>query len=141
MTDVVAVALASPRLTGSLLSGFAGIALLLAATGIYGVLAYRVAQRTHELGIRMAVGADRGHVLRIVVGQGVALASAGIGLGLVAALRLARLMRSLLYEVEAADPMTFVLVPALLAVVAVAASAVPAVRATRVSPVVALRAE
>ncbi|MEW6322342.1 MAG: ABC transporter permease [Acidobacteriota bacterium] len=141
MTDVVAAALATPRLTGVLLGAFAFIALALAGVGIYGVLAYLVARRAHEFGIRMAVGADRAQVVRLVLGQGLAMAAIGVGMGIVAAAALARLMRRVLYGVEPLDPLTFAAVPAVLGVVAVAAAVLPALRATRVSPVAALRAD
>jgi predicted permease len=141
MTDVVATAMATPRLTGFLMGGFAAIALVLAAVGIYGVLSYLVARRTHEIGIRLAVGADRSQVLAMVLRQGLTLAGAGIAAGVVAAFLLSRVMQSLLYEVQPADPLTFALVPLALVVVAFVASAVPAFRATRVSPLVALRTE
>lgn len=141
MRDVVSTSLATPRLTGFLLATFAAVALALAAIGIYGVLAYLVSQRTHEIGIRLAIGADRPQVLRLILGQGLRLAAAGIGVGLLAALALTRSMASLLYQVTPIDPVTFVVVPAVLAVVALAASYVPARRATRVSPVIALRME
>jgi predicted permease len=141
MADVVGTALATPRLTGFLLGTFAAIASALAVVGLYGVLSYLVARRTHEIGIRMAMGADRGQVLGMIVRRGVALAAIGIAVGLGAALALSRLVRGLLYDVTATDPVTFVLVPALLLVVAVLASLVPALRAVRVSPLVALRSE
>jgi predicted permease len=141
MADVVATALATPRLTGFLLGTFAAIASALAVVGLYGVLSYLVARRTHEIGIRMAMGADRGQVLAMIVRRGVALAAIGIAVGLGAALALSRLVRGLLYDVTATDPVTFVLVPALLLMVAVLASLVPALRAVRVSPLVALRSE
>ena len=133
MEDVVATALATPRLTGFLLGAFAAIALALAAVGIYGVLAYLVAQRTHEIGIRLAIGADRSQVLSMILKQGLTLAVTGIAVGVVAAFGLTRLMQSLLYEVGAADPLTFVTVPVALLVVAVVASLIPARRATQVS--------
>jgi putative ABC transport system permease protein len=141
MRDVVATALATPRLTGFLLGTFAAIASVLAVVGLYGVLSYLVARRTHEIGIRMAMGADRSQVLRMIVRRGVALAGIGIAVGLAAALALSRLVRGLLYDVTATDPVTYALVPALLLVVAVVASLVPALRAVRVSPLVALRSE
>jgi ABC-type antimicrobial peptide transport system permease subunit len=141
MTDVVKTALATPRLTGFLLGTFAAIALALAAVGIYGVLAYLVSQRTQEIGIRLAIGADRSVVLRMILRQGVALALSGIGVGLIAALGLTRLMQTLLYQVEPVDPITFVAVPLILLVIALTASYVPALRATKVSPVIALRAQ
>ena len=105
------------------------------------MLSYLVARRTHEIGIRMAIGADRGQVLSMIVRRGVALAAAGVVLGLVAALAMSRLVRGLLYDVTATDPVTFVLVPIALLAVAALASLVPAIRAVRVSPLVALRSE
>jgi len=141
MSDVVATALATPRLTGFLLGTFAAIASALAVVGLYGVLSYLVARRAHEIGIRMAMGADRGEVLRMIVRRGLALAGAGIGVGLGAALALSRVVGGLLYDVAPTDPVTYVLVPLALLVVAALASLVPALRAVRVSPLVALRSE
>lgn len=141
MDEVVAAALATPRLTGFLLATFAGIALALAAVGIYGVLAYLVSQRTQEIGVRLAIGADRGEVLAMVLRQGMALSAGGIVVGLAAAFLLTRLMQSLLYQVQPADPITFVAVPVILLLVSLVASYVPALRATRVSPLIALRTQ
>jgi ABC-type antimicrobial peptide transport system permease subunit len=141
MTDVVATALATPRLTGFLLGAFAAIALALAAVGIYGVLAYLVALRTQEIGIRLAIGADRSQVLTMILGQGLKLAASGIVIGVAAAFLLTRLMQSLLYQVKPSDPVTFVAVPAALLVVSLIASYLPALRATKVSPVIALRTQ
>jgi predicted permease len=141
MADVVSTALATPRLTGFLLGTFAAIALTLAAVGIYGVLSYLVSRRTHEIGIRLAVGANRSQVLRMVLQQALTLAGLGIAAGIVAALVLTQLMQSLLYEVRPADPLTFMAVAAALVVVALLAGALPAYRATRVSPLIALRTE
>src|SRR5688500_13123789 len=141
MTEVVGTALATPRLTGLLLGAFAAIALALAAVGIYGVLAYLVSQRTHEIGIRLAIGANRAQVLRMILRQGVSLAIVGTSGGLGAAFMLPRLMQSLLYQVTTTDPLTFVIVPVALLVVTLLASYLPALRATRVSPTMALRAE
>ncbi len=141
MSEVVSTALATPRLTSFLLAAFAAIALALAAVGIYGVLAYLVSQRTHEIGIRLAIGANRGQVLVMVLKQGIVLAAIGIGIGLVAAFGLTRLMRSLLYQVTASDPITYVIVPIALLVVTLIASYLPALRATRVSPTMALRVQ
>jgi putative ABC transport system permease protein len=141
MSEVVSTALATPRLTGFLMGTFAVIALTLAAVGIYGVLSYLVARRTHEIGIRLAVGADRLQVLAMVLKQGLTLAGIGIVTGLAAALALTRLMQSLLYQVRPSDPQTFVLVSIALIGVAVLASALPAYRATKVSPLIALRTE
>ena len=119
MTEVVAASLATPRLTGFLLGTFAVIALLLAAVGIYGVLAYLVSRRTHEIGIRLAIGADRGQVVRMVLGQGIGLAALGLVAGIVGAVGLTRLMASVLYEVTPADPWTYAsVVGGLLAVAA-----------------------
>jgi putative ABC transport system permease protein len=141
MTEVVAAALATPRLTGFLLAAFAGIALALAAVGIYGVLAYLVSQRTQEIGVRLAIGADRSQVLTMILRQGMALAVGGIAVGVAAAFLLTQLMQSLLYEVRPADPVTFIAVPVMLFVVSLVASYVPALRATKVSPLIALRTQ
>jgi putative ABC transport system permease protein len=141
MSQVVAAALATPRLTGFLLAAFAGIALALAAVGIYGVLAYLVSQRTQEIGVRLAIGANRTQVLAMILRQGLTLSAGGIVVGLAAAFLLTRLMQSLLYQVQPADPVTFVAVPAILFVVALIASYLPALRATRVSPLIALRTQ
>ncbi len=141
MSEVVSTALATPRLTSFLLAAFAAIALALAAVGIYGVLAYLVSQRTHEIGIRLAIGANRAQVLVMVLKQGMVLAAIGIGIGLVAAFGLTQLMRSLLYQVTASDPITYVTVPIALLVVTLTASYLPALRATRISPTMALRVQ
>ncbi len=141
MNDVVAAALSTPRFTSVLLSMFAILALTLSAVGIYGVLSYVVTRRTREIGIRVAIGADRARVLRMVLGNGLALALIGLGAGLVVALLASRLMRGLLHGVTPADPVTFAAVAAALAGVALAASLVPAWRATRVDPVIALKSE
>jgi predicted permease len=141
MRDVVSTALATPRLTGFLLGTFAAIALALAAIGIYGVLSYLVSQRTHEIGIRLAIGADRLQVLGMILRQGVTLAIAGIVIGVAGAFALTQMMASLLYQVQPSDPITFAAVPVALIAVAALASYLPALRATRVSPVRALRME
>ena len=141
MADVVATSLATPRLTGFLLGAFAAIALALAAVGIYGVLAYLVSQRTQEIGIRLAIGADGSQVMRMILRQGMTLAVVGIVVGTAAAFLLTGLMRTLLYEVTPSDPVTFVVVPAVLLVVTLVASYLPAWRATKVSPLVALRTQ
>jgi putative ABC transport system permease protein len=124
-----------------LLATFAGIALLLSALGIYGGLAYFVAQRTREIGVRVALGARTRDVMKMVMKQGMRLTLFGVGIGLIGGLALARLMKSLLFGVSATDSLTFVVVAALLAVVAMAACYIPARRATKVDPVVALRCE
>ena len=124
-----------------LLGAFAGLALALAAVGIYGTMAYRVGQRRHEFGIYMALGAQRGDVLRLVLADGARLALMGIGVGVVGAVGVTRVMRSLLFEVSATDPGTFAVMAGLLAVVGMAACWVPAWRAMRMDPMVALRYE
>jgi putative ABC transport system permease protein len=141
MEDVVAASIGSRRLSMLLLSVFAGVALLLAAIGIYGVMAYTVNQRTQDIGIRMALGAQAGDVLRMIVGQGMTLALIGIGVGLAGAWGLTRVIASLLFGVEATDPITFAAISLLLAFVALLACYLPARRAARVNPIEALRAD
>jgi putative ABC transport system permease protein len=141
MEDVIDTSVAQRRLTMLLLSIFAGLALVLAAVGIYGVIGYSVSQRTQEIGIRMALGAPRAAVMRMVIGQAMGLTSIGVGAGAVGAWALTRLMQKLLFGVTASDPLTFVAVAGLLALVAALAASVPGLRATRVDPVIALRAE
>jgi putative ABC transport system permease protein len=141
MTEVVGAALSTPRFTSVLLSMFAILALTLSAVGIYGVLSYVVSRRTREIGIRVAVGADRGIVLRMVLASGLGLAMIGVTTGLVAALALTRLLSGLLHGVTPEDPATFAGVAVALVGVALAASLAPAWRATRVDPVVALKSE
>ena len=113
----------------------------LAAVGIYGVMSHAVARRTREIGIRMALGASRREVLRLVVGRGLTVALGGAAVGLVGALALGRLMTAMLFGVSATDPITFLTVPLLLAVVALAATLVPGLRATRIEPLAAVRRE
>jgi predicted permease len=141
MADYVALDLGRARFQTVLLSLFAAVALVLTAIGLYGVIAYGVVQRTHEIGVRMALGASRGNVLKLVLNRGLALTLTGIVLGVVGALALARLIESLLYEIPPRDPLTYVVVCFTLATVALLASYIPALRATRVDPIIALRYE
>jgi ABC-type antimicrobial peptide transport system permease subunit len=141
MAEVVARSTSRQRFNTWLMSLFGAAALLLAAIGIYGLMAYSVEQRTRELGVRLALGADAGGVRRMVIGQGMTLAAAGIGLGLAASFALSRLMTAFLFEVTATDPLVFVVAPLVLAVVSLAAVWLPARRASRVDPIEALRYE
>jgi ABC-type antimicrobial peptide transport system permease subunit len=141
MNEVIADSLAARRFSMILLGSFALLAVVLASVGIYGVLAYLVGQRTHEIGIRMALGAGRYDVLRLVLGQGAKMTLLGVVLGLAAALGLTRLMSDMLYGVSATDPLTFTAVAVLLIIVALVACYIPARRATKVDPMVALRYE
>jgi putative ABC transport system permease protein len=141
MSDVLSSSVASPRFNTTLLLVFAGLALLLASVGIYGVMSFSVTQRTHEIGIRIALGARPAEVRRMVIAHGMTLAAAGIAVGIAGSLALTRLMTTLLYQVKATDPGTFALVAALLALVAFLANYLPARRATRIDPLAALRHE
>ena len=141
MNDVVGAALATPRFTSLLLSIFAALALILSASGIYGVLSFLVSRRTREIGIRVAMGAGRLEVLKLVMSGGVSFALMGIGLGLLMAFGVTRLLRGLLYGVTPIDPATFAVVALGLTVIAAIASLAPAWRASRVDPVVALKSE
>jgi putative ABC transport system permease protein len=139
MEELLATFRAQPRFTVFLLSSLSSMALILAVVGIYGVIAYTVAQRRHELGIRMALGAERNHVLRLIVARGLFLTTAGIVIGLIAALASTRVMSSLLYQVRARDLPTFALASVLFLLVGIAASYIPARRAMSVDPREALR--
>ena len=141
MDEVVSSSFAARRLSMLLLSVFAALALALACVGIYGVISYLVGQRTHEIGVRMALGAERSDVLRLVIGHGARMALVGVAIGVGAALGLTRLMASQLFGVSPYDPLTFAAVAMLLIVVAVAACYIPARRAMRVDPMIALRHE
>lgn len=141
LDEVFAESIARPRLTAVAMSIFAGAALLLAALGVYGIVAYSVSQRSREFGIRVALGARQGQIIGMVVGQNLRLVGLGLGLGLVAAIPATRLLRGLLFQVGPNDPMTFAGIGAILAIVAVVASYLPARRGTLVDPVVTLKAE
>jgi putative ABC transport system permease protein len=141
MDDIVAEANAQPRFYLYLLAAFAAVALVLAAVGIYGVMSHSVSRRTHEMAVRMALGAQQSEVLRLVVGESMLLAVVGGVLGLIGAMALTPTMKTLLYGVRASDPVTFITVALVLGVVALLASYVPARRATKVDPIVALRYE
>ena len=141
MTEMTAELVSADQLNANLLIVFAGLALGLAAIGIYGVISYSVGQRTQEIGIRRALGAQSVDILKMMVGQGLLLVLIGLGLGLAGAFALTRLLESLLFGVTATDPATFAGVSLLLAAVALLACYIPARRATRVDPMVALRYE
>ena len=141
MDEMMEGLVATRRFNMLLLAGLAAAALLLASIGIYGLISYSVAQRTHEIGIRMALGAQARDVLGLVIWQGLSLAFAGVGIGLIASLFLTRLVSSMLFGVSATDPATFALVSTLLIGIALLACAVPAHRATKIDPMAALRYE
>jgi putative ABC transport system permease protein len=141
MDDVLGASVSEPRFSSQLLALFAALALVLAAVGLYGLMAYSVTQRRNEIGIRMALGARREDILRLVLRQGSMLALTGIGLGLIASVFMTRVLSGLLFAVGPTDPQTFLAVALLLVGVALAACYIPAWRATRVDPMVALRYE
>ena len=141
MEEILLASIARQRFSMLLLAIFAGVPLILAAVGIYGVMTYSVAQRTHEIGIRLALGAQTSTVLRLAVGYGMKLVIVGIVIGLIAAFALTRVMSTLLFGVTATDPATFTLISLLLILVAAVASYIPARRATKVDPIIALRYE
>jgi putative ABC transport system permease protein len=138
---VITQSVAQRRFSMLLLAAFAFVAVFLAAVGLYGVVAYAVSQRTREIGLRMAIGAQHGDALRMVVGEGMKVAAAGIGVGLLAALWLARYVAAMLFGVTPFDPVSYSATAAILLTVTVLASYFPARRATTVDPLVALRAE
>jgi predicted lysophospholipase L1 biosynthesis ABC-type transport system permease subunit len=141
MADLQSASVAQPRFTTLLLAGFALLAVSLALVGVYGVMAYVVSQRTREIGVRIALGADRRDVVWMVVRHGVTLAGIGIAIGVLGALLGTRLIERLLFGVSATDPITFVAAAVALGIASVAATCVPALRAARVAPVTALRCE
>ncbi len=141
MDQFVADSMMQRRFALLLIGVFAGLAMLLAGIGLYGVMAYSVTQRTHELGLRMALGAQRSDVLKLVVRQGMLLAAIGLGIGVAFALLLSRAMKTMLFNVSATDPLIYLLIATTLAAVALFACLIPARRATKVDPMVALRYE
>jgi len=141
LDQLLGTSVAPRRFNMMLLGIFAGVALVLAAVGLYGVMSYSVSWRTHEIGIRMALGAKRADVLRMVVRQGMMMTFVGVALGLAGAFALSRVIVGLLYGVSARDPLTFAGVSIVLLIVALLACLIPARRATRVDPIIALRTE
>jgi len=141
MNEFLSESIAPRRFSLRLLTGFSGAALLLAVMGIYGTISYSVRQRTPEIGVRLALGAQQSQVFRLILGHGLKIITVGLVLGLAGAFALSRLIRGLLFNVTPSDPLTFVLVSAILFFIAMLAAALPARRATRVDPLIALRNE
>jgi len=141
MEQLLADSISLRRFSMLLLLIFAGVALLLASVGIYGVISYSVTQRTCEIGVRLALGARRRDIIHLVVRQGIVMTLAGVGIGLVATFALTRLLAALLFNVSTTDPATFIIIPVALTIVALGACLVPARRAAKVDPMVALRYE
>ncbi|HEV2687501.1 MAG TPA: FtsX-like permease family protein, partial [Bryobacteraceae bacterium] len=141
MEAALAENVAAPRFRTLLLTIFAGLAVCLAMAGVYGVMAYVVCQRSSEIGLRMALGAGSGDVLKLVLGQGLTLAGIGLALGLAGSVAASRVLTSVLFEIKPTDPLTYLAVAAAIGIVALAASYFPARRAARVDPLVALRQE
>jgi putative ABC transport system permease protein len=141
MSEIVSAASGQPRFTTLVMSFFAIIAFFLAALGLYGILAYSVEQRVREIGVRVALGANKREIFRLIIGAGMRLALVGAAVGVPSALALTRLMGGMLSGVTSADPVTYIAVVGMLAISALLASYLPARRATRVDPIVALRAE
>ena len=133
--------ISAQRFTMTVISLFSGLALILAAVGMYGVISHSVAQRTHEIGVRMALGAQGHHILRLILGHGMILAVTGIALGLAGSIALTRVLRSLLFEIDPTDLLTFTVVPTLLATAVLLACWWPARRATKIDPLVVIRSE
>jgi putative ABC transport system permease protein len=141
MSEIVSEASGQPRFTTLVMSFFAIIAIFLAALGLYGILAYSVEQRVREIGVRVALGANKREIFRLIIGNGMRLALVGVAVGVPSALALTRLMKGMLLGVTSADPLTYIAVVGMLLISALLASYLPARRATRVDPIVALRAE
>ena len=141
MEAVLSENVATPRFRTLLFTVFAGLAVCLAMAGVYGVMAYAVGQRANEVGLRIALGASTGSVLRLVLGQGLALAGLGLALGLAAAVTGTRLLKSMLFRVQPNDPVVYLVVAGLLGMVALVASYVPARRASKIDPLAAIRQE
>jgi putative ABC transport system permease protein len=141
MGEIMSTVISQPRFRALLAGAFAGLAMLLAAVGIYGVLSQSVVQRTNEIGIRMALGAERGDILSLIISQGLKVILAGITIGVIGAVVVARLLSSLLFDVAPTDLLTFIFIPSLLTIVSLLACYIPARRAIKVDPMVALRRE